>query len=85
MPSESSRASASQSQEEPPSGLVQNSKSRISHTLKADICGYGCLDHFLENDTYVHSWEMLCRIISHEDCQDILLDIGMYLLVQALC
>jgi len=40
--------------------------------------GYGCLDHFLENDTYVHSWEMLCRIIAHPDCQDILLDIGMY-------
>jgi hypothetical protein len=43
----------------------------------ANSRGYGCLDHFLENDTYVHSWEMLCRIISHEDCQDILLDIGM--------
>jgi len=40
--------------------------------------GYGCLDHFLENDTYIHSWELLCRIISHPDCQDILLDIGMY-------
>jgi NAD+ synthase (glutamine-hydrolysing) len=39
--------------------------------------GYGCLDHFLENDTYVHSWEMLCHIIAHPDCQDILLDIGM--------
>jgi NAD+ synthase (glutamine-hydrolysing) len=39
--------------------------------------GYGCLDHFLEGDTYLHSWEMMARILTHEDCQDILLDIGM--------
>lgn len=32
----------------------------------------------LLGDTYLHSWEMLVRILTHEDCQDILLDIGMY-------
>ncbi|KAH8146825.1 uncharacterized protein LAJ45_09199 [Morchella importuna] len=42
-----------------------------------EVTGYGCLDHFLEGDTYLHSWEMLVKIISHDDCQDILLDIGM--------
>ena len=42
-----------------------------------EITGYGCLDHFLEGDTFLHSWEMLARIITHKDCQDILLDIGM--------
>ncbi|KAI9828429.1 MAG: glutamine-dependent NAD(+) synthetase [Thelocarpon impressellum] len=42
-----------------------------------EITGYGCLDHFLEGDTYLHSWEMLARILDHDDCQDILLDIGM--------
>ena len=42
-----------------------------------EITGYDCLDHFLEGDTFLHSWEMLARIIDHEDCQDILLDIGM--------
>ncbi|KAI5838087.1 hypothetical protein DFP73DRAFT_565719 [Morchella snyderi] len=42
-----------------------------------EVTGYGCLDHFLEGDTYLHSWEMLVKIISHADCQDILLDIGM--------
>lgn len=42
-----------------------------------EITGYGCLDHFLEGDTYLHSWEMLVKILKHEDCQDILLDIGM--------
>ena len=35
------------------------------------------LDHFLEGDTEMHAWESLAEIISHEDCQGILLDIGM--------
>ncbi|KAI5799261.1 hypothetical protein DFH27DRAFT_560123 [Peziza echinospora] len=42
-----------------------------------EITGYGCLDHFLEGDTYLHSWEVLAQILQHEECQDILLDIGM--------
>ncbi|EMR10229.1 NAD+ synthetase [Pneumocystis murina B123] len=42
-----------------------------------EITGYGCYDHFLENDTYTHSWEMLCRILSSNDTQDIIIDIGM--------
>lgn len=31
-------------------------------------------------DTYLHSWEVLAHILEHEDCQDILLDIGMCVL-----
>lgn len=42
-----------------------------------EITGYGCYDHFLENDTYTHSWEMLCRILSLDDIQDIIVDVGM--------
>jgi len=62
-----------------PFGQVQSLKLRTFYRIKGsnDTRGYGCLDHFLENDTYVHSWEMLCRIISEEECQGILLDIGM--------
>ncbi|KAF2842686.1 glutamine-dependent NAD(+) synthetase [Patellaria atrata CBS 101060] len=41
-----------------------------------EITGYGCLDHFLENDTYDHSWDMIERIITHPNCQDILIDLG---------
>jgi NAD+ synthase (glutamine-hydrolysing) len=41
-----------------------------------EITGYGCLDHFLEGDIFLHSWEMLARIIEDADCQDILVDIG---------
>lgn len=42
-----------------------------------EITGYGCLDHFLENDTYLHSWEMYQQILNHKDSQGIFLDIGM--------
>lgn len=42
-----------------------------------EITGYGCLDHYLESDTYLASWEMFTDILVHEDCQDILIDVGM--------
>ena len=42
-----------------------------------EICGYGCLDHFLEGDVFLHSWEALAQIIDDPACQDIVLDIGM--------
>jgi NAD+ synthase (glutamine-hydrolysing) len=41
------------------------------------VTGYGLLDHFGELDVTDHSWDSLAEIIGHEDCQDILLDIGM--------
>jgi hypothetical protein len=45
--------------------------------LTEQICGYSCLDHFLESDTYLHCWEMLRQILIDETCHSILLDIGM--------
>ncbi|KAJ9355667.1 putative glutamine dependent NAD+ synthetase [Paecilomyces variotii] len=42
-----------------------------------EICGYGCLDHLLEQDLYLHCWEMLERILSDKDCSGMILDIGM--------
>lgn len=42
-----------------------------------EITGYGVLDGFLEGDTFLHSWEMLARIIDHSDCQDIVVDVGL--------
>ncbi|EOD49513.1 putative glutamine-dependent nad(+) synthetase protein [Neofusicoccum parvum UCRNP2] len=41
-----------------------------------EITGYGCLDHFLESDIFLHSWEMIAKILSDKSCYDILLDIG---------
>ena len=34
-------------------------------------------------DTYLHSWEVLAQILEHEECQDILLDVGMYVPLRA--
>ncbi|KAK9767400.1 glutamine-dependent NAD(+) synthetase [Basidiobolus ranarum] len=42
-----------------------------------EITGYGCQDHFLEGDTYLHSWEALSQILNNKDTYDILLDLGM--------
>ncbi|KAI4220279.1 MAG: hypothetical protein LQ349_008131, partial [Xanthoria aureola] len=42
-----------------------------------EITGYGCLDHFMEGDMFLHSWEALATIIDDDTCQDIVLDIGM--------
>ncbi|KAH8816657.1 hypothetical protein F5884DRAFT_896414 [Xylogone sp. PMI_703] len=42
-----------------------------------EIPGYGCLDHHLENDTFVHGFEVLAEIISDPVCKDMLIDLGM--------
>ncbi|PAV20178.1 glutamine-dependent NAD synthetase with GAT domain-containing [Pyrrhoderma noxium] len=42
-----------------------------------EIPGYGCLDHFLEGDTVLHSWEILAKLLQSEVTSDILCDVGM--------
>ncbi|KAF7356679.1 Glutamine-dependent NAD(+) synthetase [Mycena venus] len=42
-----------------------------------EIPGYGCLDHFLEGDTVLHSWEVLAKILDSEEAQGIVCDVGM--------
>ncbi|KAI6383144.1 hypothetical protein MCOR25_000330 [Pyricularia grisea] len=42
-----------------------------------EIPGYGCLDHHLEGDTELHSWEVLAEIISDPVCKDMLVDLGL--------
>ncbi|OUM52086.1 hypothetical protein BVG19_g1242 [[Candida] boidinii] len=54
---------------------AKNARLRVGPEL--EITGYGCLDHFLENDVYLHSWEMYATILANKDTHDILLDIGM--------
>lgn len=44
---------------------------------RSQICGYGCLDHFLEDEIYTNSWHMLLDILEDNTCHGILLDIGM--------
>lgn len=42
-----------------------------------EITGYGCEDHFLEQDTIAHSWECLKDILSGNWTDNILCSIGM--------
>jgi NAD+ synthase (glutamine-hydrolysing) len=42
-----------------------------------EIPGYSCLDHHLEGDTFLHSWEVVADIISDEACKDMLIDLGL--------
>lgn len=39
--------------------------------------GYSCEDHFLEPDSYLHSWEVLIEIMTSPLCENMLIDIGM--------
>ena len=43
-----------------------------------ETCGYGCNDHFFENDTFRHSWEVVEQLLCDKELHDIVVDIGMY-------
>ncbi|OBA20806.1 glutamine-dependent NAD(+) synthetase with GAT domain-containing protein [Metschnikowia bicuspidata var. bicuspidata NRRL YB-4993] len=53
----------------------QNAMLRVGPEL--EVCGYGCLDHFAENDVYHQSWQVYAQILAHPDTKDIIVDIGM--------
>lgn len=53
----------------------RGAKLRVGPEL--EVCGYGCLDHFAENDLYDQSWQMYAEILASKDTEDIILDIGM--------
>jgi len=42
-----------------------------------EVSGYGCEDHFLELDTFSHSFEVLAEILRTDVTDDILVDLGM--------
>ncbi|KAK4534762.1 hypothetical protein CDCA_CDCA02G0787 [Cyanidium caldarium] len=41
-----------------------------------EVCGYGCEDHFLEQDTFEHSWEVIAELLAGGDTDDLLVDVG---------
>lgn len=51
--------------------------SRLRLGCELEICGYGCLDHFLEPDTELHSWQVLGDLLSDPRLNDIVIDTGM--------
>ncbi|CAA7396616.1 unnamed protein product [Spirodela intermedia] len=48
-----------------------------------EITGYGCEDHFLEQDTVAHSWECLKNLLSGDWTDGILCSIGMPIIYQS--
>ncbi|CAF1195531.1 unnamed protein product [Didymodactylos carnosus] len=42
-----------------------------------EICGYSCDDYFYESDTYLHSWQVLTRLLLETTTNNIICDIGM--------
>ena len=54
-------------------------KANIRIGPELEITGYGCEDHFLEEDTVIHSWEVLADIITHKEdfTANMLCDFGM--------
>lgn len=56
---------------------INENRARYRIGPELEITGYGCEDHFLEEDTYIHSWEVLCAILEGDATNDIICDIGM--------
>jgi len=59
---------------------IINSKERAARIRvgpELEICGYGCADHFLESDTFRHSWEILGRLLGDPELYGIIIDTGM--------
>lgn len=56
---------------------AKNDGSKLIITPELSLCGYDCLDAFLEQDTTTHSWEVLADIMVHPACQDIIVDVGL--------
>lgn len=55
--------------------LTCRAKYRLGPEL--EVSGYGCEDHFLEGDTFLHCWEIIVKILESDLTDDILCDIGM--------
>ena len=54
---------------------IRGAKYRLGPELEG--CGYSCEDHFFEDDTIQHSWEVIEEILKTDLTDNILCDIGM--------
>jgi NAD+ synthase (glutamine-hydrolysing) len=57
--------------------IAKNKGCKLLTTGELSICGYGLLDHFLEQDTVRHSWEQLSILLLDRTLDDIIIDVGM--------
>lgn len=57
--------------------VAKEKRARYRLGPELEIPGYGCEDAFLEQDTFLHSWECLAEILKGDATDGILCDIGM--------
>lgn len=58
--------------------IAKNRGARYRLGPELEIPGYGCEDHFLEQDTMLHCWQSLATILSDRELtNDIIVDVGM--------
>ncbi|KAK3330777.1 glutamine-dependent NAD(+) synthetase [Apodospora peruviana] len=57
--------------------LAKAQGARLRTGPELEVPGYGCLDHHLEGDTFLHSWEVVAQILNDPICKDMLIDVGM--------
>jgi len=57
--------------------LAKAKGARLRLGPELEIPGYGCEDHFLEDDTTQHSWEVLAELLKGDETTDLLCDFGM--------
>ncbi len=57
--------------------IAKNSGARYRLGPELEIPGYGCEDAFLEDDTFLHSWECLAEILKSGLTDEIICDTGM--------
>ncbi|KAM9554287.1 glutamine-dependent NAD(+) synthetase isoform 1-T1 [Guaruba guarouba] len=58
-------------------GIAKNNGARYRLGPELEICGYGCLDHYYESDTLLHSFQVLAKLLESPATQDIICDVGM--------
>jgi NAD+ synthase (glutamine-hydrolysing) len=51
--------------------------SRLRIGPELEVTGYGCEDHFLENDTIDHAWMTVASLLSDDTTDGIIVDLGM--------
>lgn len=52
--------------------FVEHKRARYRLGPELEVCGYGCEDHFLEQDTVTHSWECIAELLKTDLTDNIL-------------
>lgn len=58
---------------------------RVRLGPELETCGYGCEDHFLEEDTEFHSWELIAKLLASDLTDDMLVELGAPVLYEGVC